>query len=77
MYVLLSSELKSVLQYITCVPAVEGNSIVVSFDTTVGAAGISANTCGRELKLSTFITDETLFLDEISAVIGPQDFTMP
>ena len=68
-------ELKALLQYVTGAPAVEGNSIIVSFCPII--ASITANTCGRELQLSPNIQEEKRLFQELDVVVNESDFTMP
>lgn len=69
--------MKALLQYVTGVETVQGNSIAVTFDTGTDAAGVAANSCGRGLCLSTRIEEEYFFFREVDVLIGEKDFTMP
>jgi len=51
--------------------------VFVSFDDDESADAISANTCGRQLSLSTHIQDQALLASAIQALIRDQSFTMP
>ncbi len=73
-------ELKAFLQYVTGAPTVQGNNIIVSFDalrTCAMTAGITANTCGREVQLSVHVREKQLFFQELDTVIGECTFTTP
>ena len=69
-------ELKAFLQFVTGAPAPNGR-IFVTFDDDKVANVISANTCGRQLVLSTAISDEDVFMVAMKAVITDNTFTMP
>ncbi len=66
-------DLNAVVQFITGSQSTAG-SIMVSFSRDVDA--ISANTCGRQLTLSTHILDQTLFNTALKMVISENSFTM-
>ena len=65
------------MKYITGAPTVHGNTIVVSFGgASATPAGVTVNTCGREIRLSPGITEESRFCQDMFAVIGEYSFTM-
>lgn len=68
-------ELKAFLQFVTGAPAPNGR-IFVTFDDDETNV-ISANTCGRQLVLSTAISDQDVFMVAMKAVITDDTFTMP
>jgi len=68
-------ELKAFLQFVTGAPAPNGR-IFVTFDDDDGTNVISANTCGRQLVLSTAISDQDVFMVAMKAVITDDTFTM-
>ena len=51
--------------------------IFVAFDDNEGTNVISANSCGRQLVLSTNISDQDVFTVGMKAVITDDTFTMP
>ena len=51
--------------------------IAVTFNGNVDAEAISANTCGRQLMLSTAIQDKEMFIAAMTAVVPDISFTMP
>lgn len=52
-------------------------SIIVTFDTSDEGEAISANTCGKQLCLSTKICEEEVFIAAMQAIIEEVTFTMP
>ena len=51
--------------------------IMVSFVSGVGSEAIAANTCGRQITLSTHIKDKYIFIDGLLAIISGRYYTMP
>ena len=64
------------MQYITGMSTVAGNQVIVTFDHDP-TAPIVANTCGRELRLSTSIENKQAFFQSMDTIIAEVDFTMP
>ena len=74
---MLHSELQAFLWYFTASPYVPGNHLYVHFSSEVDAPAFAAGTCGRQITISTRVTDMESFLQGLCAVIGTNDFTMP
>lgn len=55
----------------------QGNKIYVHFDSHKDASAFVANTCGRQLTMSTHITDVLSCVEEIRAIIISNTFIMP
>ena len=51
--------------------------IMISFDSSVGSEAIAANTCGRQITLSTHIKDKNAFIQGLLAIIPGRYYTMP
>lgn len=50
---------------------------MVTFAEAHVAEAIAANTCGRQLTLSSVIQDGQVFIDSMRAIISDTSFTMP
>ena len=74
-FLYLHTVLTAFVQFVTGSPVV--SSIVVMFNNSAEAEAISANTCGRQLTLSTLIRDKEVFVSAIAAVVPDTAFTMP
>lgn len=70
------TELKAFLQFVTGAPTPVGK-VFVTFDGDEGAEALSANTCGKQLTLATFISEQEIFTSAMKAVIAEETFTMP
>ena len=68
--------LKPFIQFVTGSPIAVG-SIAVTFDDSPDAEAISANTCGRQLTLSTAIQNKEIFIAAMTAIVPDTSFTMP
>lgn len=51
--------------------------MAITFDDDADSEAISANTCGRQLILSSSIQDKEVFIAAMIAVIPKVSFTMP
>ena len=51
--------------------------IAVSFVSNAGSEAIAANTCGRQITLSTHIKDKDMFISGLLAIIPGRYYTMP
>ena len=69
------TDLKAFIQFITGCPVPVGE-IAVVFTEDPCAEAIVANTCGRQLTLSSLIQEEALFIPALLAVIPGRYYTM-
>ena len=67
--------LTAFVQFVTGSPVV--GRMTVTFDGNAEAEAISANTCGRQLTLSTAILDKEIFASAMAAIVPNTSFTMP
>ena len=70
------SDLKAFVCYVTGSPVPVGK-IIISFAEGAEAEAIAANTCGRQLTLSSVIQDKQSFIAAMRAIIFDISFTMP
>ena len=68
------TDLKFFIQFVTGCPVLVGN-IIVSF--TQHPEAVAANTCGRQIVLSSLIQEEDPFAPAILAIIPGRCYTMP
>lgn len=73
---LLLAGLKAFIQFITGSPVPVG-SIIVSFTDHEEVEAVVANTCGRQLTLSTLIEEEDVFVSALLAIVPGRQYTMP
>lgn len=71
----LCAELKAFINFITGLEFPVG-TIAVRFASDVDAEGVTANTCGRQITLSTGIEDKDVFIIALKAIIPDNSFTM-
>ena len=71
---ILSIDLKAFIQFVTGCPVPVGN-IAVTF--TQHPEAVAANTCGRQIVLSSLIQEEDLFIPAMLAIIPGRHYTMP
>ena len=64
----LHTDLQAFLKFVTGRPEPIGQ-VFVTFEDDEGADAISANTCGRQISLSTHIEEQSLFIAAIKALI--------
>ena len=64
-------ELEAFVKHVTSSPYTKGNRIYVHFDSHRDAPAFVANTCGRQLTLSTLITDVQACLEEFKQLLLP------
>lgn len=69
------TELVEFMRYTTGSPSVQGNRVYLQFDKDV--ASFVANTCGRQLVVSSTMKDYELCMEELKNIISSIDFTMP
>ena len=74
MYSIQFADLKAFVQFITGFPVPVG-AIIVCFTDDEEAEAIVANTCGRQLTLSTLIED--VFMSALLAIVPGRQYTMP
>ena len=69
-------DLKAFIQFVTGSPVAVGR-VSVTFDDSMDSQAISANTCGRQLVLSSHIDNKEMFISAMAAIVPEVSFTMP